>query len=205
MINYEELSDEELFKELRIGNHAAFTAIFNRYWEMLLNSAFKRLGDKEMAEELTQEIFVNFYLRRERISVETSLKSYLNTALKYKVIDVYRANNLHQHKLDLLSASYQNRLSNTSDTLELKELRKQIIDAAQTLPERCREVFMLSRFDELTHQEIADRLDISIDTVKSHLNRALKIVKKRLNANWPDTFLILYLGYQVIHYENIRF
>lgn len=205
MNNYEELSDDDLFKKLRLGNHDAFTAIFNRYWETLLNSAFKRLNDKEMAEEVVQEVLVNFYLRRMSISLATSLKAYLNTALKYKVIDVYRANNLHQNKMDLLLTNAQFDQSNNVDTLELKELKKQIIDAAQTLPERCREVFILSRFDELTHQEIADRLGISTDTVKSHLNRALKIVKKRLNANWPDTFLLLYLGFQVIHYENIGF
>lgn len=83
----EKFSDADLIAQLRLGDENAFTEIYRRYWEVLLNTAYQRLRSKEDAEEVVQEIFVNLYFRRNEIDPKSTLEAYLKTALKFKVID----------------------------------------------------------------------------------------------------------------------
>ena len=189
MGSYTKLSDVELIAFLRTGDHAAFTEIYNRYWEILADAAYQRLRSREDAEEVVQEVFVNLYIRREEISPKSALVAYLKTALKYKVIDAYRAQQLHYgHINNLIQEAIVSPVA-ADDQMDIKELQRRVREAAGKLPEKCREVFMMSRFEQLSHQEIADRSGISISTVKKHLHKAMQILRKEFKDGQYDLLL----------------
>lgn len=180
---YPTYSDEQLIELLRLGDQVAFTEIFNRYWGDLLDIAYQRLKSREASEEVVQEIFLNLYVRSERVAPKSTLRAYLKSALKYKVIDAYRAQQMYYKHLDRMVEEIQVDVIRPNQVLEMKEFRRRVRRIAEKLPEKCREAFVLSRFDELSHQEIASRMGISVVTVKSHLNKALKIVREELGGN----------------------
>lgn len=190
MTSYSTYSESKLIAQLRAGSHAAFAELFNRYWARLLDVAYQRLQSKEEAEEVVQEIFVSLYQRHWSLPERDSLEAYLMTAVRYKVIQVYRSREVRKRQ-------QQVKIQNEDpvsplDTLQWKELRQQLLEAAGRLPDRCREVFMLSRIEGLSHLEIAKRLDISVSTVKTHLNKALKILRSELGNLFDEKlFLIL--------------
>lgn len=187
---YHTITEEQLITFLQSGDHAAFTEIYNRYWEILADAAYQRLHSKEDAEEIVQEIFVNLYIRRQEINPKSTLEAYLKTALKFKVIDAYRAQQLHYNHIDKLIIEAQEQPIASDDQLDIKELKKRILQATGRLPEKCREVFMMSRFEQLSHQEIADKAGISVSTVKKHLHRAMDSLRKEFRGNEFDIILV---------------
>lgn len=188
MSRYAQYKDEELIGYLRSGDHAAFTEIFNRYWELMINMAFRRLQSREDAEEVVQRLFVSLYTRRREINPKGCLEAYLKTALKYKVIDAYRSQQVHYARLDNLIAESR-LISPPADRLELAELKETVNNAVNKLPARCREVFVMSRYEQRSHRDIAARLNISVSTVKKHLNKALKMLRAELRDGEFDLLM----------------
>ncbi len=183
------LMDADLLALLKEGNEEAFVTIYHRYWECLLNAAYQRLRSREDAEEVVQEVFVNLYLRRNEIEPKSSLAAYLKTALKYKVIDMYRLQQLHYKHIDNLIAETQVDPQAVDEELAIKEFKLSVLSACQKLPQKCREVFIMFRFEELSHKEIAHRSAISVSTVKKHLHKAMFFLREELKGS--KTFLIL--------------
>ena len=183
MPNYRTYTEEQLIACLREGNHAAFTEIYNRYWMMLADMAYQRLRSHAEAEEAVQEVFVSLYMRCEELVLTSSLGAYLKTALKYKVIDIYRLQQRHYQHLDNLIEAHNIVPSVPDEHVEFKELKEKIISAVNKLSDKCRDVFMMSRFEELSHQEIAERMDISVSTVKKHIHKALQTLRNSFGSN----------------------
>jgi len=183
MKNCDQFSDAELILQLKLGNENAFTEIYNRYWEILLNAAYQRLRSREDAEEVVQEVLVSLYFRRKEIDPKSTLEAYLKTALKFKVIDAYRLQQLHYKHLDHLIAETKFSPVTPDDQLEIKEFKTLILSSCKKLPEKCREVFMMFRFEELSHQEIAERSAISISTVKKHLHKAMVLLREEFKGS----------------------
>lgn len=173
-------TDEEVFLLVKQGGSEAFEEIFRRFWQELLDAAYRRVKVQETAMEMVQSLLVNLYLKRETIVLRTSLRSYLHISLKNKVLNAVRAelvrNNYQQHMLTD-SNRYQ---PDAAATLQLKELQEQIEASCADMPEKCREVFYLSRKEHLSYQDIAKRLGISVNTVEKHMVKALKILRARL-------------------------
>lgn len=191
-------TDNELLDLIRIHNdQAAFAEIYRRYWKVLINAAGKRINSMEIAEEIVQDVFVSFYLRRKDIHVQSSLEAYLKTALKYQVFKIYRSQKIHRDHLDTIM-NKQNIPPVTPDALlEASQLREQIWQVAEKMPEKCRQVFLMSRFEQLSHQDIADKLDISVGTVKKHITKAMSIMRTEFKDHQIDLFavcLLVYLG-----------
>lgn len=178
--DYSTYTDEEVFLLVKQGDNVAFEEIFRRYWQELLDAAYRRVKAQETAMELVQSLLVNLYLKRETIVLRTSLRSYLHISLKNKVLNTIRAelvrNNYQQHMLSD-NGRYQ---PDAATTLQLKELQEQIEASCAEMPEKCREVFYLSRKEHLSYQDIAKRLGISVNTVEKHMVKALKILRARL-------------------------
>jgi RNA polymerase sigma-70 factor (family 1) len=183
------LSDAELIAQLKLANETAFTEIYHRYWEILLNAAYQRLRSKEDAEEVVQEIFVNLYFRRKEIDPKSNLEAYLKTALKFKVIDAYRMQQLHYRHIDKIMSEANLSQATADDQLEIKEFKLSILSACRKLPEKCREVFIMFRFEELSHQEIAERAAISVSTVKKHLHKAMLFLREEFKGN--NTYFLI--------------
>ncbi|MFC1225091.1 RNA polymerase sigma-70 factor [Pedobacter sp. BG31] len=182
MSAYNLFSDQELTLLLKEDDRLAFEEIYRRYWPELLDTAWKRLSDTETAEELLQDVFISLYTSRHSLVIHTSLIAYLKNALKYKVLNEIRSR--------IVRANYNQRVMRLNEgkvgpqpheILEARELERIIDEKINQLPEKCREVFILSRKEHLSHQHIADRLGISVSTVEKHIGKALRIVRTHLD------------------------
>ncbi|QIL40349.1 RNA polymerase sigma-70 factor [Pedobacter sp. HDW13] len=193
MEQHNKLTDADLLALLKLGKEDAFVVIYHRYWECLINAAYQRLRSRSDAEEVVQEVFVNLYLRRNEIEPKSTLEAYLKTALKYKVIDMYRLQQLHYKHIDNLIAETQVNPQAADDELAIREFKLSVLSACQKLPQKCREVFIMFRFEELSHKEIALRTSISVSTVKKHLHKAMFFLREEFKGS--KTFLTLVFWY----------
>ncbi|PUZ23394.1 RNA polymerase subunit sigma-70 [Chitinophaga parva] len=178
--DFSTLGDEEVFLRLKQGQEEAVEEIYRRFWKELLDAAYRRVKSQEAAMELVQGLLVQLYLKRERIQLRTSLRNYLHTALKNKVLNSIRAELVRNTYQQRMAASGQASQPDAASALRLKELQEQIDASCAAMPEKCREVFYLSRREHLSYQHIADQLGISVNTVEKHMVKALKILRSHL-------------------------
>lgn len=184
-MSLEFLNDQELYKLIRANNDEAFRVLYNRYWEVLYDSAFKRLADEFLVEEIVQETFINLYMKKESIEIDKTLAPYLQTVLKHKVIDQIRKNVIEQNYRDSLSRAPEFVTKNAHDIFERKELIELFNKFLETLPPKCQEVFILKR-SEYSNKEISKKLNISEKTVEGHISMA----RKRMIIFFESAFLV---------------
>lgn len=173
-------SDHILIKRLRNDDELALTIIYNDYWRLLYISAFKILKNKELSEDIVQNVFISLWNNRKKIEIKRSLKSYLYTSTRYQVFAKIRKN---EHKLHSeLFDDIDNRLRKTSPETKLmyKELMEQVNEVVESLPKKCRIVYKLSREKQLSHKEISQKLNISTKTVENHITKALRALRTSL-------------------------
>lgn len=171
--------DEDLLCLVRNGDRDAFTEIYNRYWKLLFNTAYNVNRNREDSLDVCQSIFLWFWENRSEVKVATSLKAYLQTAVKYKIANLIRNGKVRESLFDDL-AKIDLQTYNANE-LEIKELKCLIAQLCDELPAKCREVFLLSREEHLKHKEIAERLGIAEKTVDDHITRALHKLKTPLS------------------------
>jgi RNA polymerase sigma-70 factor (ECF subfamily) len=172
-------TDDELVSLLKQDHAGAFEAIYNRYWDKLFDSSYKRLHNTAVCEEIIQDLFVRIWEKRFSVIITTGLKNYLYTAVKYAVIDHYRKELLQSN---FISASkYRPDLDNTTeDSIFINDLKNHLEGIINTLPPKCRGVYEMSRLEHKSNKEIAAILNISEKTVEGHLTKALQHI--RLNV-----------------------
>lgn len=170
--------DNELISLLKDNKESALTAIYRVYWEELFISAFNVLKDRQACEDIIQEIFIKLWTRRKDLEIAVSLKSYLHASVRYEVFRQIKKGTVRE---DIFDCFYERILyPSVSVDLEYKELVTRIASIVETLPVKCREVYKLSREEQLSHKEISSRLNISTKTVENHLTKALRILKMSL-------------------------
>jgi len=165
-----------LFDEIRNGNEQAFNKAFDLYYSRLCFFADKMLHDFDLSRSLVQQVFVELWVRKSRLQVN-SLQAYLYQAVKNAVLDLLKHRKVEQQYLSSLEKVEETELNNR---IEEAELADRINRAIQNLPEKCREVFVLCRFEELKYAEIAEKLNISVKTVEMQISIALKKLRKEL-------------------------
>lgn len=188
---YSSLTDFELTKLLISGDNKAFIEIYNRFQALLYVYACKITTDKEEAEDIVQEVFTYLWDKRTTVIFRTSISSYLYSAVRYKFF------NLLDHKKirTEYTRSFQSFLDQgeyiTDDYIREKEFSQLIEKEISALPDKMREVFELSRRQNLSRKEIAEKLNVSEKTVKNQISNALKILRGKLGF---FTFLILLIN-----------
>lgn len=181
-------SNEILFERMSFGSETAYYELFERFWEPLYVSSFKILRDRELAKDVVQEIFIGLWEKRNNISVQ-NVSGYLNQAAKFASLKEIRDGK--QNLFDDVE-SIENHHSTIHQELEAEELNQQITTAIDSLPIRCKEVFLLSRNNQLSNKEIADKLNLSQRTVETHISNALKHLKKHIPK---EHLLLIYLTF----------
>ncbi len=172
-----EYTDNELLKLIHGGDECAFNEIHTRYAYQMYIFAFNILSKTQECEDIIQNIFVTLWTKKEEVEIK-SLKSYLFRAVKYQIFNYFRDHKISDTDLTRLTIID---ISNSAlEHMEFKELEKIIHDCVQNLPNRCQQIFRLSRFEEKSHKEIAENLHISKHTVKNQISKALKIIKVNL-------------------------
>jgi RNA polymerase sigma-70 factor (ECF subfamily) len=161
-------------------DNPAFEELFRTFFPGLVLFAMKYVPDQDTAKEIVHNVFLNLWEKRAGVDAGSPLKSYLFTSVHNRCLNFIR----DQKKFDRDESRLQH-LDSTefidgSDRLEEQELEQRIFDALQELPEKCREVFTLNRFEGLKYAEVAERLDISVKTVEAQMSKALKIMREKL-------------------------
>lgn len=174
------MKEEDISKLLikfKNGDEKAFKELFFMFHRDVFKFLYFYLRNKEEAEELLQDVFLNFWKSREHIDIHLSPRNYLLKIARNLAIN-FLEREREKRKFEKLDA-LQNITSSDAgiENFEIKDLILSILDE---LPERCREVFILSRYNGLSIKEISEILDIAVQTVKNHLTRALKHFRKRL-------------------------
>jgi RNA polymerase sigma-70 factor (ECF subfamily) len=171
-------SDHFLLKQVKKGNRLAFNALFERHWDYLFQTACKFLKDPEAAKDIVQEVYFDFWMRRERHQID-NLKGYFYQAVRNQSLKHFRS-----HKFSILIHSELNhehpKVNTTQDQLDYQQLEEQLRQLLGQLPEKQRQVFEMSRFHQHSHQEIANELHISTRTVEWYIHTVLKHLKTSL-------------------------
>jgi len=156
--------------------------LYQNYWETVLDTAYKRVRDEEIAQDITQEIFISLWENRERLQIESNLEGWLKGAVKYKVINYFKSSIVKEkHEDDIVRLLGEQSQTSAESTLLLKDLNQQLDDAMEELPEKMRLIFSMSRKQEKSTQEICEELNLSAQTVKNQISAALKLVRKKLS------------------------
>lgn len=188
MSPYKDYTEAELLKLIKGDSYAAFNEIYGRHWNVLFGSAYNILRDKDACMDLIQDIFVWFWENRQTWEL-TSCKGYLLTAVKFKTANYIR--NIKNRELIILQLANINIVHSEEEELEVKQLEELIKSIADQLPDRCREIFQLSRYSYLSNKEIANKLQISEKTVENQLTIALKRLRQKLSTGHLALFFFL--------------
>jgi RNA polymerase sigma-70 factor (family 1) len=187
------LPENELVSRLRSGDKAAYTEIYNRYKWLLHTHAYKKLGDREAANDVVQELFANLWTKREAVQLNSTLAGYLYTAIRNKILNIIEHQQVASKYVDSMMEFASGHIAVTDHLIREKQMTAIIEKEIAALPAKMRAVFELSRKSHYTHKEIADQLNISEQTVTKQIKNALKILKRKLP-------LVMYIT--LSHYLN---
>jgi RNA polymerase sigma-70 factor (family 1) len=184
---WQSYSDFDLIGLLKTNEVAAFEALYERYFDKLYNHAFEKLNDRFLAQEVVQELFVSFWQNRHNIEIHVSLAAYFFRAIRNLIINQFKKRLIYERHIDKIILTQTTLIDPTNEWLDYTDLQDTYQSALQTLPEKCREVFVMSR-NGATNKEISETLNISIKTVEQHISKALRtlrgLLNARLNALW---------------------
>ena len=187
-MNQNDQADLDLVERLKSGDTSAFRTVYAKYVDKLFLFGINIIKDEEDCIDVIQDVFVWLWENREELTI-THLKSYLYAAVKYKLTRKILASRRREEILHQRPSTID---AVEDDGLALKELQAVIRDFICTLPPKAREVFVLSRENYLAHQDIAQQLGISENTVRNHLSVSLRKLRGYLSKNFYWTFFLFF-------------
>jgi RNA polymerase sigma-70 factor (ECF subfamily) len=178
------IDDRELLARLRAGETSAFDAIFRANYALLVRVAETMLRERATAEEIAQDVMLELWRRRESLDVTESVRGYLLQATRNRTLNELRHRAIERKSEPQIIESSPH-LPSTDAAAREGEIEVALQAAVAELPDRCRQVFELSRVDGLKYAEIATRLGISVKTVEVQMGKALRLLRERLKAWLP--------------------
>jgi RNA polymerase sigma-70 factor (family 1) len=192
VLHLDHLTDEELLHRLQAGDEGAFSELYRRYWEKLFEKAYARMKSAEIARDLVQDLFVQLWLKKETLHIHTSIAAYLFVALRNAVLNHAAFQAVRTTHADSLKHSLPSSAYTTHDQVVFADLQGALQQESSKLSPKCREAFELSQFEDLSVQDIAQRMNLSPNTVRNHLQRAMTFLRIRLK-DYLATLLLLFL------------
>lgn len=180
MNDYKTHSDSELAALLRAGDNAAFLQIYDRYNILLLNYAFRKIQDKQEAQDIVQEVFINLWEKRESFILKTYLSGFLYKSILNKVLNIWKHNKIVREYAQLHNLNIDVDTIETDFLIREKEISAMIEKEIAAMPPRMREVYELKYKQYLSTKTISNQLGISENTVSNHLKAASAHLKDRL-------------------------
>jgi RNA polymerase sigma-70 factor (ECF subfamily) len=176
----ENIPETILIRELKGNRQEAFQELFNRYKKKVYYFACRYLQNSQEIEEVVQEVFFRIWMNRKQIKEELSFSNYLFTITRNIIFDNYSKELNHKAYLEYLKIYSTIHNLETENEVHFNECRKIIDQVVESLPPKRKEVYRLKKEKGMSHLDIADRLGISVKTVETHLNLALKEIRNRL-------------------------
>lgn len=174
------LSDSELTAAVRDGDDRAFDALFLRWYPQVRRFLLTLVKETSLSEDLAQGVFMKLWLFRSRLDPSQSLKNYLMVLARNAALDFFRSK-CHTLKADVATPPEETAPERTEQKAEFTEINIRIRQAVKEMPAQRQEVFLLSRVQHLSNEEIAHKLGISVRTVEKHIQLALKDLRIFLN------------------------
>lgn len=191
---------ELLFSFIEKGDKGAFTQAYDRYHKLLYVLAYRYLMNADMAEDVVQHVFARLWEFRSELHVGISLKNYLFTMTKNHVLNLIRNENSAISKNYEIAQSAPVYEDNLIENLEKKELMASFYKAVDMLPPQKRSICLMKVKEELTNQEIAERMNLSVNTVKTHYSEALKMLRIHLSKMLIIVTFVTLMTYLSVHY-----
>jgi RNA polymerase sigma-70 factor, ECF subfamily len=187
-------SEQQQLQAIRQGDENAFEMIFRTYYNDLCHYAFSFLRNKDEAEETVQTTFLQLWEKHQTLSIVTSLRAYLYAAVRNASLNRLKHERVKQQHRHYVEHSPMTTTPDATQQLEAEELQYKMLLAIQSLPEQCRLIFQMSRFEELKYAEIAEKLHLSVKTVENQMGKALRIMREQLKDYLP-VLLLLFSGW----------
>lgn len=184
-------NDSILIRQLRKGNHSAFNKLYTKYFSKLYGFSRQITGNKEDAEEIVQEVFVKIWEIRNTLDPGKNFGNLLFTISKHKIYNKARQRVYNQAYQNYIQTHVDSSNEITGLEIAEKETRTLINQAIAHLPERRREVFILSKVEGFSNKEIADKLNTSLSNIENHINKALKTVRQHMSENEVHLWFIV--------------
>mgnify|MGYP005825721467 CR=1 FL=1 len=186
-----ELNENQLLETLKAGQITAFEMLFRTYYQPLCSYAYTFVQDKDEAEEIVQSTFISLWEKKEILEIRTAVKPYLYAMVRNACLNVLKHAKVKKEHAAVQMAMGERSSESVARTVMATELETRIHEAMDRLPEQCRLVFKLSRFEELKYSEIAEHLNISIKTVENHMGKALKLMREQLREYLPLLIILM--------------
>jgi RNA polymerase sigma-70 factor, ECF subfamily len=181
-----------IVRSLAPMGEAAFEQLFKTHFRGLHAYAITILKDEMMGEEIVQNVFYKFWEKREQLAIETSPKAYLYKAVYHDCLNHLKHKKVKSaHAMHVVRQS-NDQVENASGKILQDELKEHIHEAMNELPEQCRTIFQLSRYEGLKYQEIADEMGLSVKTIENQMGKALKLLRIKLVEFLPLFILSLF-------------
>lgn len=171
--------DLELYNKTQSGDKVSFKVLFDKYYSQLTQTAYLFVKDSDIAEEIVQEFFIKLWIKRNEININSSVKSYLLQSIRFLSINYIRDHKriaIENFGLELINDSIDNQF----EDFDYDIIKNKLAAAIDSLPEKCKIIFLLSRKESLTYKQIAEKLDISQKTVENQIGIALKKLREKL-------------------------
>ncbi len=184
--------ERDLLQRITSGDTEAFRELFAVYYRPLSSFAASLVIDREAAKDIIQDVFIRIWENRKTLEIHTSLKAFLFTCVRNSAMDHIRKqkrfSGLERELMEILSGpgSIKNAPPEALNSIIYNETCELVESAIEKLPEQCRRIFVMSRYQGLKHKQIAEKLNISSKTVEAHIYTALKFLRERIKKSLSD-------------------
>jgi RNA polymerase sigma-70 factor (ECF subfamily) len=186
-------NEKELLLQAAAGSEAAFKSLFVHHWPQVYGTSLHLTKSPELAKDLAQDLFLKLWEHREKLAVVNNVPAYLYTLSRNLVIDFQRRKVFHAENVDYLVQFFASPETSAQQKLEYRELEQALEAAVNTLPNKTKAVFRLSRYEGLSHDEIASTLGISVHSSRTYITRALAEIRDQLSRHSDDITLLCIL------------
>jgi RNA polymerase sigma-70 factor (ECF subfamily) len=186
------ITDETIALQLKANDQSAFQVVFQQHYTNACKTIRRFIRENSIVEDLAQDVFVRFWERRDKIEIKTSIGAYIHRmAINEALTFLRKQKKFQQDNIEDFSFSADG--ASSVEVMEGEELQIKIKHAIDSLPPKCRTVFLLSRHEEMSYKEIAAKLDISIKTVENQMGKALRVMREHLKDHLPGYWLLAVL------------
>jgi RNA polymerase sigma-70 factor (ECF subfamily) len=184
------LKDEALFSQMRLNDSKAFEMLFKRHYKPLCRRVNTMLNDEEATEDVVQQLFIKIWESRETLQTPDSVAAYLFTAARNRALNYIKSQSRKSSNEVPLTNLHDEADNRMEEQMDAKELQKALYAAIDALPEKRREVFVLSRFEGKSYKEIAEIMQISVKTVEAQMGKALSTLREFVRNNHHQPLIL---------------